>query len=197
MHDSDGFDISAFDGHPAFRLRRGFRTKRFPTRIPESRPRNPNVWPLPAVDGIRPHLAEDVDGAVRIRYPLAARIPTLVPVFAVSDGLVKYAGPCDGTNTLVLDHGDEHRTFYAGIDHLFVTPSVRRRGDEAVSAGDVLGYSAKAAVSFAGLYISVARRTGRWLYEPIDTCDALEDWLVLPWTDERVTPPAATQTIAA
>ncbi len=194
MHHRARIDIAAFDPHPAFRLKRTFRST--PPAVRSLRARNPNVWPLPSIQGATPVVVSRDDDGVSLAWNDAAPLPEHVPVFAVSDGLVKYTSMVEGTNTLVLDHGDGHRSFYGGIDHLFVL-----RGtfplDQPVKAGDVLGLRDTAPEGRSELYFTISKRVGHWIYAPTDPVDAMRDWLVLPWSDERVTPSPSTQLIAA
>lgn len=193
MH-PDRFDIAAFDRHPAFRLKRTFRSTPPPVR--SLRARNPNVWPLPSIEGAPPVVVSNDDDGVSLAWSDAAPLPVHVPVFAVSDGLVKYTSKVEGTHTLVLDHGDGHRSFYGGIDHLFVLKGTFPL-DQPVKAGDVLGLRDTAPQDRSELYFMISKRTGHWIYEATDPAVAMRDWLVLPWSEGRVTPSPSAQLMAA
>ncbi len=104
--------------------------------------RNANAWPPPTIAGISPNVARKHDD-VLISYAaeIHTRIPPFVPVFAVSDGVVVYAGSALDVHAVALDHGDGHRRFYTGLTHSFVMPTSRHAREQRMKAGDVLGYS--------------------------------------------------------
>lgn len=189
----DRFDIAAFDPHPAFRLRRGSRSRPFAARH-----REPNVWPLPSLDGCTPSIVATRIDSIALAYPSTlAHVPKLVPAFAVSDALVKHAGKSYGGHSLVLHHDDGYRSFYDGIEHLFVLYTSVHPRAQRVKAGDIVGYFTTPAARGEGLSLSLSKRNENGGCEHVDVAEAIRTWRVLPWSDERVTPPAAAQPIAA
>ena len=182
------FDIAAFDPHPAFRIKRGRWRDRPVRTLPI---RNADVWPLPSIGGELPHVEHSRDGASFSYEPCAnVRLPSFVPVFAVSDGVVEYAGKAHETHTMVLDHGDGDRSVYAGLAHLFVMPTTTHRLPQRVKAGDVLGYLAPTSQPECALRFTLMRSDGAGHFRSIDPADAMHSWAVLPWADDRRTPPA-------
>lgn len=188
------FDIAAFDPHPAFRIKRG----RWRDRPVRSLPiRNANVWPLPSIGGDLPRADHTRDGVSFSYEPSPAmRLPSFVPVFAVSDAVIEYAGKAHDTHTIVLDHGDGHRSVYAGLAHMFVMPTTTHRLPQRVKAGDVLGYLGPATQAVCVLRFSLLKRDAAGHFSSIDPAGALESWAVLPWADDRTSPPAV-QPLAA
>ncbi len=188
------FDIAAFDPHPAFRLKRS-RSRERPVRaIPH---RNANVWPLPTIAGIPPSVARKHDG-VLISYgaEIHTRLPPFVPVFAVSDGVVVYAGSALDVHAVALDHGDGHRSFYTGLTHSFVMPTSRHAREQRLRAGDVLGYVCSSEPQSAPLHFTLMRHDAAGHFHGVDPEEAMRLWTVLPWADDNTTTPTR-QLIAA
>lgn len=196
MRNPDNFEISAFDRHPAFRLKRTFRKRTMPAAIHKIAPRNANVWPLPSIGGLAPRIIDKYEDGVSLSYESAGSTPRFVPVYAASDGVVKHAGTLRKTSSLVLDHGDGHRSYYCGIDHSFVLPTGRHPSEQTVNAGDVLGYLDRTRAESCLLF-NVSKLAGHWHYEPVDMNQVLGGWRVLPLNDERPTPTESTLRVAA
>ncbi len=164
-------------------------------------PSSPPVWPLPSLDGRTPALIsthakapglelayEDDDGAEHY-------MPRHVPAFAVRDGEIMHAGGSAGRHSIVIDHLNGWATYYSNLEHMFATPTDRRQRKPAhVRAGDVLGY-----VGASGLHFQLWKRDDDGHFVPVDPTSEMTSWLVLPWADERRTPPtsAITQPLAA
>lgn len=197
MHDHDPFQISAFDRHPAFRVKQTSRSSQRSASLHQLRTRNPNVWPLPSLEGRSPAIVGTCDDGISLAYDRDTQLPSLLPVFAVSDGIVKYATKTARTHTLVLDHGDGYRSYYSGVDHPFVLPTSRRLTEHRVKAGDVLGYAKATSLHAEPLHFGLGRLDGRWHYVPVEAQDLMSRWLVLPWSEERETPPTNVQSFAA
>lgn len=180
------FDIAAFDPHPAWRLKRS-RSRERPVRIIP--PRNANVWPLPTVGGVPPVVARKHDG-VSLSYPAAtaSQLPRFVPVFAVSDGVVVYAGSAHDAHAVVLDHGDGHRSFYSGLTHSFVLPTARRQPEQRMKAGDVLGYVCPSAPTGGALHVTLMRHDLSGQFRAQNIVETMQSWALLPYADDRVTP---------
>lgn len=146
---------------------------------------SPWVWPLPRLDGIAPCILASADqhaDGVEIGYHERAFSPSLVPVFAVQDGIVPYA--CMGVDgaTLCIDHPGGWSTHYSELQHLLTRPTdrFRRRRKERVRAGDVIGHARRSALrirfglSRLGEDCCVAQDPAAWMTE----------WTVLPWFAE-------------
>lgn len=156
-------------------------------------PGSPPVWPLPSLDGRTPALIatnpkapglelayENDDGAEHY-------VPRHVPAFAVRDGEIMHAGGSAGRHSIVIDHLNGWATYYSNLEHLFATPTDRRpRRTAHVQAGDVLGY-----VGASGLHFQLWKREDDGHFVPVDPTSEMTSWLVLPWSDERGTPPAS------
>lgn len=188
------FDIAAFDPHPAWRVKRSRSRERSVRAIP---PRNPNVWPLPIIAGVSPDVAPKHDG-VSFSYDEAtsAHLPRFVPVFAVGDGVVVYAGSALDAHAIVLDHGDGRRSFYAGLTHSFVMPTARRVPEQTVKAGDVLGYVCPSEPAGGALHFTLMEHDLAGQFRAQNVVETMRSWALLPYADDRTTPPAH-QAIAA
>jgi hypothetical protein len=76
---------------------------------------------------------------------------------------------------------------------MFALPSTRRRSrTERVKAGDVLGYIGAAVPGdMKCLHFELWKLGEDSHFEPVESLDHMRSWLVLPWTDERLTPTEA------
>lgn len=178
------FDIAAFDPHPAFRAKRGFRpdgTRRVPKR-------SANVWPLPSIGNARPLVQPQREGVsfLYARCDLGS-LPAFLPVFAVADAFVEYAGKAVDTHSIVLDHGDGHRSVYHGLAHMFVVATSKQLSPQRVRAGDVIGYQPPHLHS--DLRFSITRRDIAGHFHPIDPADRMQSWTVPALADDGTTPP--------
>lgn len=190
MHND--FDIAALDSHPAFR--------RTPSRNRKRAVRHPSachhVWPLPAIDGVSPTIAEPGACSVLVTYAGTVQPPCFIPVFAVGDGAILYAGAATDTHAIVIDHGDEHRSFYWGLSHAFVLTTNQQSQTLHVKAGDVLGYVCRSSPHGAVLHFGMMKRQSSGHFRSLDPSIAMQSWSVLPLEDDRTTPPTI-QPIAA
>jgi murein DD-endopeptidase MepM/ murein hydrolase activator NlpD len=153
--------------------------------------RNPWIWPLPELNGAQPRLLRHTDPErvdVDLGYRDTTRLPRFVPVFAARDGVVALAGKLVGGDFgVALDHPGGWCTQYAGIEHMFVAATNRRRRKTRVRAGDVLGYargSSPLRIRFALLRLTDETNDE---FEVIDP-SCLSCWLRLPWQDEPRAP---------
>ena len=131
------------------------------------------VWPLPAKNGRAPSVVDRASSPGRgleLAYPRAHR-GELVATF-----------PPDGPN---------------GSTSHFATPTARHRSRAArVRTGDVLGYiGASRPGAMKCLRFELWRRD-REFFDAVDPTAHMRTWVVLPWTDERITL-AAAATVAA
>jgi hypothetical protein len=186
------FDISAFDSHPAFRIQRGRLRDRDACSAPR---RNRNVWPLPSIAGTQPQMQPIGDG-VAFAYESCdlGTFPAFVPILAVSDAVVEYAGKAHDTHSIVIDHGDGHRSAYYGLAHMFVMATTQHATPQRVRAGDVLGYQPSASKHV--LRFSILQRDAAGHFHPLDAEQVMQSWPVLPLADDRTTPPTI-QSLAA
>jgi murein DD-endopeptidase MepM/ murein hydrolase activator NlpD len=88
--------------------------------------------------------------------------PSGTPVYAVDDGVVKFAGWSDRGygNMVVIDHDGRYQTLYA---HLRDTPSVSE--EQSVVAGQVIGYMGNTGFS-TGPHLHFEIRHGSDLIDP-------------------------------
>ena len=75
-------------------------------------------------------------------------------------------------------------------------PTTTHRLTQRVKAGDVLGYLGPANEKVCTLRFTLMQNDGTGHFHSIDPMDAMHSWAVLPWADDRTTPPA-TQPLAA
>ncbi|HLL23854.1 MAG TPA: M23 family metallopeptidase [Kofleriaceae bacterium] len=194
------------------------RRKRSKHTVPATAPASPPVWPLPGLNGRSPVVLDGnpkspgVELAYRREnesdlltiYPAGGAngsnthfMPNLIPAYAVRDGEIIYAGK----HAIVVDHRNGWATYYANLEHVFAMPTDERprRRPEHVKAGDVLGYiGSSAAGMLKCLHFELWKRDEEMHFNPIDPSAEMRSWLVLPWTDDRLTPTeSATQKRAA
>ncbi len=176
------------------------------------------VWPLPVLNGRDPV----VMGACRrgpgvaLAYPRANAedlvvaypttglngnathfMPTRMPVFAVRDGEIAHIGGEVRSETILIDHGNGWATFYRNLECVFATVSPGRK-NERVRAGDVLGHVGTGDAGFKSLDFELWKRNDEGEFEVVDPRGEMPRWLILPWTDARLTPDESiAKTIAA
>lgn len=188
-----------------------------------SKHRSAPVWPLPSLNGRSPVVVErrsklpGIDLAyarasgdeLLATYPIGANgsmthfMPSSMPAFAVGDGFIAYAGKQAHGHAIILHHDNGWASYYVGLEHMFAMPTsmrVRARA-ERVKAGDVLGYVGSAQPgAMKALHFELWKLGGENHFEPVgDTLRYMQDWLLLPWLDERLTPsetPVVTQVAA-
>lgn len=178
------------------------------------------VWPLPSVNGREPVVIATgakmpgIDLAYARTYPSellahpidqngspAHFMPSSIPAYAVSDGVIAYAGKQGHGYTIVINHNNGWSTYYAGLEHMFAYATNRRPRPrtERVKAGDVLGYvGATQPDALNVLHFELWKLDNDGHYEPVgDTLHYMRGWLVLPLNDERLTTEAALDREAA
>lgn len=181
---------------------------RQPANSNVSRRPSPPVWPLPALNGRDPVVmgACRRGNGVAIAYPrnhaddLTVTYPTTglngnvthflpdrMPVFAVRDGEITHVGGELRSQTILLDHGNGWATFYRNLESAFGTVHPNRPNPR-VRAGDVLGYAGVGDAGFKSLDFELWRRDQDGEYEVVDPRGEMPRWLILPWSDERLTP---------
>ena len=194
--------------------------RRRPSRNTE--PASPPVWPMPTLNGRAPVVISSnpkspgLDLAYQranvsdllATYPVdsangTARhfMPNMMPAFAVRDGVITYAGKQAHGYAVMVDHRNGWATYYTNLEFMFATPTNRepQRVPARVKAGDVLGYiGAPAPGAFKCLHFELWKRDEESHFVAVDPGDEMSSWLVLPWTDERLTPvePAINQKAA-
>ena len=92
---------------------------------------------------------------------------------------------------MVVDHRNGWATYYTNLEFMFATPTDRepRRAPARVKAGDVLGYvGAPTPGAFKCLHFELWKRDEESHFVAVDPIEEMSSWLVLPWTDERLTP---------
>ena len=161
------------------------RTLLTPTSASTSSPLRPWIWPLPRLDGVAPCIltatGRRVTGSVEIGYEGRSYSASFVPVFAVQDGIVTYAGSTAGCSTLSLDHVGGWSTQYSTLEFLLSKPTDRfqHRRKQRVRSGDVIGYAPRSTLrihfALSGLVDGESRS--------IDPSALMAEWPVLPWFD--------------
>ena len=151
-----------------------------PTYFDHSTPRTqlaPPIWPLPSLGGNAPiitGLGKRQPG-VDLAYADGVEVPRFLPVLAVGNGEVQFAGAAG----IIIDHKNGFSTMCAHLDHMFVVERrcASRKRRERVSVGDVLGY-----VSLP-FHFEIWRLEDFYHYGPIDPVAHLREWAVLPWSE--------------
>ena len=77
-----------------------------------------------------------------------------------------------------------------GLAHMFVLATTTHKAPQRVKAGDVLGYLGPATQKVCALRFTLMRNDGAGHFHSINPMDAMTSWAVLPWADDRTTPPA-------
>lgn len=171
------------------------------TRTFHAKPRNerqlrPWIWPLPRIGDREPIVRSLKSGShsrAVIEYRRDETPQGYVPVFAVHDGVITFAGKAtvtsDGSTfhrySMCLDHAGGWSTRYGDLEHMFSLPVDRfvRRRKPRVRAGDILGYANRSPLSLA----FELWRSDDEAYKPIDPAKHMRDWLVLPWHEAPIT----------
>lgn len=107
---------------------------------------------------------------------------SLVPVFAVQDGVVTYASNAAGRSTFSIDHAGGWSTHYSELEQVLARPTdrFRCRRKERVRAGDVIGHARRSALRIR-FGLSQLTEDGCVAQDP----DArMHAWSVLPWFAE-------------
>jgi murein DD-endopeptidase MepM/ murein hydrolase activator NlpD len=171
-------------------------TRTFHAQPRGERQLRPWIWPLPRI-GDREPIVRSTNSDQRphalITYAGTTSAQGYLPVFAVHDGVITFAGKTTVTSggaTLVrysmcLDHAGGWSTRYGDLEHMFSMPVDRfaRRRKQRVRAGDILGYANRSPVSLA----FELWRSDDEAHKPIDPAKHMRDWLVLPWHEAPIT----------
>jgi hypothetical protein len=114
-------------------------------------------------------------------------VPRLPPVFVVTDGSIVYARKQPrGDNTIVVDHGNDWLTVYAGLEHMFVPHSDRMpRYDTPLKGGNMLGYVGSSK-EFKPLHFELWKRSHRHTYDQVDPIRFMRRWRQIDWSDTRL-----------
>ena len=171
------------------------------------------VWPLPNVNGRAPAIVavapartgidlayareHDLDLLAKFRPGTSNGtathfMPNAMPTFSVSSGVVAYAGKLPCGYTVLVDHENGWATYYGNLEHMFVMPTSKRLGRaERANSGDVLGHvGASEPDALKCLRFELWRLGEDRHYVQVDPTEHMKHWLVLPWTDDRLTPTA-------
>lgn len=148
------------------------------------------VWPLPMHNRRLPEILDR--GAkmpgVHLGYAsaLLGSLPRMLPIFAVANGEIVYAGKQSIGNSVIVDHCNGWATYYGGLAHMFATPRTqsKRRSIERVKAGDVLGYLDTKTIGTDALYLELWHHDASPHFSPIDVESHIHSWALLPWSDE-------------
>lgn len=177
------------------------------SRSRSSRP----VWPLPSLDGRPPVVvatelkssgvdlayARAYSGELLASYPIGAHgspthfMPEHLPAFAVADGEVTYAGRHAHSFSMIIDHCNGWASYYTNLGHMFARPTRERSQlrSQRVKAGDVLGYvGATSPDGLVCLHYELWQLGRDRRFVPVEALPHMRSWLLLPWTDERLTP---------
>ncbi len=167
------------------------------TRISHSHARNapdvrPWIWPLPKIDDRTPTIRSLTCGVhpyAELAYEGGDPALRFVPVFAVQDGVITFAGKvtsrCEGKTfarySMCLDHAGGWSTRYGDLEHMFSVCVDRfaRRRKQRVRAGDILGYASRSPLR---LPFELWRADDDH-YGPVAPEQHMRNWLVLPWSD--------------
>jgi murein DD-endopeptidase MepM/ murein hydrolase activator NlpD len=115
-------------------------------------------------------------------------MPSSIPAFCVSDGEVTYAGEMGQSHAVIVDHGNGWATYYANLEHLFVTPTRRARKATYVKSGDALGFvGALEPGGFKRLHFELWKSEKNYFVDR-DPTKYLPDWRLLPLRSEALTP---------
>ena len=194
---------------------RFMKSRKAPIRL--GAPSTSPVWPLPAFNGREPSSLPAIGTQPRgvdLAYPrldaveMTAKcppdspngtathfMPNMVPVFAVDDGEITYAGRLSHGYGVVIDHGNGLATYYSNLEQLAaIRTDLYRKRAQHVRAGDMIGIvGAVSAGGFKHLHFELWRRGRDHLFAPVDPKQTMTGWTVLPWRDDLtpIEPPAA------
>jgi murein DD-endopeptidase MepM/ murein hydrolase activator NlpD len=155
---------------------------------PETSPElRPWVWPLPNFNGFSPVILEDAHAAdlerrdIILGYERHVALPRSVPVLAVRDGVIIYAGRSSSGHSLCIDHAGGWSTQYSGLEHVLAstTDRFRKRRKERVRAGDVLGHIG---IDSRHVRFELSRYSEEDGTEPVCPIHRMRKWVLVPWT---------------
>ena len=154
-------------------------------------------WPLPRLDGASPCILTPTDpllDTIEIGYQDRSSSQERVPVLAVHDGIIPYAGTGADGATICIDHLGGWSTQYSELEHLLARPTdrFRRRRKQRVRAGDVIGYASRSELR---IRFALSRLTDDGCVA-VDPVASMPAWSMLPWFTEpaqRVAPRATSR----
>jgi hypothetical protein len=170
--------------------------------------RSPPIFPLPILNGQAPVLLvfDPQDPGVEIAYERnfaadsalvrsATRettrygIPSLLPVFIVSEGKIVYAREHVDGFAVLIEHAGGWASYYRRLEHMFVLPTERSRRESKVRAGDIIGYvGPTGAGPLQPLRFELWRGNEEQDYEPVDPIRFMRRWRLERWSDEGARP---------
>ena len=152
-------------------------------------------WPLPKLGSRSPivlaaHTDEERRG-VDLGYVVASFDSELfVPVYAAQAGEISFAMEASDGFAISIDHG-AWTTHYAHLSKMFVTQALqKRRRRQHVSAGEVIGYAAKAPLH---VRFELWQRMFTGGFEAVDPIPHLDQWTITSPAAELRTPAANDQ----
>lgn len=160
-----------------------------PRKSPEVRPW---IWPLPKIGEHTPTIRSFTSGEhpyAEIAYEGGDPALRFVPVFAVQDGVITFAGKTTITSegktvarySMCLEHAGGWSTRYGDLEHMFSMSVDRfaRRRKQRVRAGDILGYASRSPLRLP----FELWRGDEDHFGPVAPEHHMRNWLVLPWSD--------------
>jgi hypothetical protein len=115
-------------------------------------------------------------------------MPPSIPAFCVIDGEVTYAGEMAHSHAIIVDHGNGWATYYANLEHMFVTPTRRARKATYVKSGDALGFVGAAQPGgFKCLHFELWKSENN-LFVDRDPTKYMPDWRLVPLRSASLTP---------
>lgn len=168
--------------------------------------RSPPAFPLPVLNGQPPVVLvfDPEDPSVEIAYershqegPLvrsASResalyfIPSLTPVFVVSEGKIVYAREHTDGYAIMIEHRDGWASYYRRLEHMFVAPTERGSREAQVGSGDMLGYVGSRRPALRPLRFELWRCHEGDEYQPVDPIRYLHRWRLMRWSSSRIKP---------
>jgi murein DD-endopeptidase MepM/ murein hydrolase activator NlpD len=166
------------------------------------------LWPLPSLAGRSPVIVSSSNAHADLAYArqhpdeLVSTyapdtrngserhfMPDWVPVLAAGDGVIRYCGKILHGYTMVIQHGHGWATCYQHLEHAFAIETKHRpRHEEIVRAGEVIGYvGAPSADAMKCLGFQLWQKQDHTIFEAVDPLPHLKNWVVLPWSDDRIT----------
>jgi murein DD-endopeptidase MepM/ murein hydrolase activator NlpD len=167
------------------------------------------VWPLPELAGRRPVLLvfdPHDHGRIDLAYERRAEpegalvhaakrgddalftLPSMTPVFAVSDGVIIYAARQLHGHAVIIDHGQGWLTFYGQLQAPFTTAHIDRRPwrRDRVRAGDLIGFAGSPERSqLRTLRFEMWKLDDEYGYRTIDPIRYMRRWTLRSWADTR------------
>lgn len=145
------------------------------------------VWPLPsigaAMPGVRSVVGDDRLGLM-LGYEDGDRTKSsIVPVYAVHEGTIKLATATRSGYAMSIDHHGEWSSYYGALQRMTISPASLRRPTVRVRAGQIIGYTTRA----APIRFELWRWTDDAGFVPTLAEPHLSTWLVLSERDPHPT----------